>query len=86
MRNWRDIVAGLLFLVLGSFFSLRAQQFSAVNGVVSDKSGASNSISWEVGADASARECGPVMEFMGAGAAPDTRTRKFPQHFLCKLA
>ena len=40
MMKWRGVVAGLLFLVLGSFFSLRAQQFSSVNGVVSDKSGA----------------------------------------------
>jgi hypothetical protein len=40
MMKWRGVVAALLFLVLGSFFSLRAQQFSSVNGVVSDKSGA----------------------------------------------
>jgi hypothetical protein len=41
MMKWRGVAAGLLFLALGSFFPLRAQQFSSVNGVVFDKSGAS---------------------------------------------
>jgi hypothetical protein len=40
MMKWKGTVAGLLFLVFGSFHVLRAQQFSSVNGVVSDKSGA----------------------------------------------
>jgi hypothetical protein len=39
MMKWKGAIAGLLFLVLGSFHALRAQQFSSVNGVVSDKSG-----------------------------------------------
>jgi hypothetical protein len=40
MKTLRGTVAGTLFLLFGSFFSLHAQQFSSVNGVVSDKSGA----------------------------------------------
>ena len=40
MMKWRGVVAVLLFLVCGPFFSLHAQQFSSVSGVVSDKSGA----------------------------------------------
>src|SRR5580704_8779251 len=40
MMKWRSTVVCLLFLVFGSFHELRAQQFSSVNGVVSDKSGA----------------------------------------------
>src|SRR5271165_5973117 len=38
MIKRRGAVACLLFLVMGSFFTLQAQQFSSVNGVVSDKS------------------------------------------------
>src|SRR5215470_10959540 len=38
MKNLRGVVLGVLFLLIGSF-PLHAQQFSAVSGVVSDKSG-----------------------------------------------
>jgi len=38
MKNLRGVVLGVLFLLVGSF-PLHAQQFSAVSGVVSDKSG-----------------------------------------------
>jgi hypothetical protein len=40
MMKWRGGIAALLFLVLGTISSVKAQQFSSVNGVVSDKSGA----------------------------------------------
>ena len=38
MKNLRGVVLGVLFFLVGSF-PLHAQQFSAVSGVVSDKSG-----------------------------------------------
>ncbi len=38
MKNLRGVVAGVLFLLVGSL-PLQAQQFSAVSGVVSDTSG-----------------------------------------------